>query len=156
MGAGRAFGHLWLNVHKWRYWVLLEFGYDPHFRNVDQCPIHKNEAGSKQYNTITVRNSFKVPLLEGHAATGERMSVSTVTDSNEDRIRNEKLPGFEVMFKADGHKKQEDLQRYADGLECPFRISVVTGPSGSYKEEDLLAMQDKWLEEWVPGRRWEG
>ena len=21
----------WLNVHKWRYWVFLVFGYDPHF-----------------------------------------------------------------------------------------------------------------------------
>ena len=48
------------------------------------------------------------------------------------------------------------MQKYADSLECPFKLSVVTGPSGSYKEEDLLAMQDKWLEDWGPGRRWEG
>jgi len=83
------------------------------------------------------------------------MSVTTVIDSNEDRIRHEQLPGFEVMFKANGKKKAGDLQKYADSLECPFKLSVVTGPSGSYKEEDLLAMQDKWLEDWVPGRRWE-
>ena len=124
-------------------WVSLEFGYDPPFRNVDQCPIHRNEAGSKVYKTISVKNAFKVPLLENHAATRERMSVSSVTDSDEDRIRNEQLPGFEVMFKAQGRKKEQDLQKYAADLGCPFKLSVVTGPSGSYKEEDLLAMQDK-------------
>ena len=146
----------WINTHKWRFWVKLEFGYDPDFRNLDQTPIHKNESGSKLYRTITVKNSFKVPLLEGHAATRERMSVSSVTDSNEDRIKHEQLPGFEVMFKANGHKKADELQTYADSLQCPFRISVVAGPSGSYKEEDLLTMQDKWLEPWGENRRWEG
>ena len=146
----------WINVHKWRYWVFLEFGYDPHFRNVDQMPIHKNESGSKMYRTISAKNGCKVPIHEGHAATRERMSVSTVTDSNEERILKEKLPGGEVMLKAEGQRKADKLQEYADSLECPFRLSVVTGPSGSYKEEDLLNMQDKWLEHWGPGRQWEG
>ena len=80
------------------------------------------------------------------------MSVSSVTDSNEHRIRHERLPGFEVMFKANGKTKAEELQTYADSLECPFKLSVVMGPSGSYKEEDLLAMQDKWFEPWGPGK----
>ena len=85
------------------------------------------------------------------------MSLTTVTDSNEHRIMEGKLPGFEIMFKADGRRLERDLQRYAEGLRCPFRLSVVTGPSGSYKEEDLLAMQDLWLEPWVEGKRkWEG
>ena len=146
----------WINTHKWRKWVFLEFGYDPDFRNVDQCPIHKNESGSKNYKTITCKNGATVPLCEGHAATRERMSVSSVTDSNEDRIKKKQLPGVEVMFEAEGKKKQADLQKYADDLKCPFKLSVVTGPSGSYKEEDLIAMQDKWLEDWGPGRRSEG
>ena len=145
----------WINTHKWRYWVYLKFGYDPHFRNVDQTPLHKNESGSKAYKTISSKNSYSVPLLENHAATRERMSVSTVTDSNEHRIKHEQLPGFEVMFKANGIKKQAELQTYAEGLALPFKLSVVTGPSGSYKEEDLLTMQDKFLEPWGPGRRWE-
>ena len=118
--------------------MYLEFGYDPHFRNVDQMPIHKNDPGSKQYKTITIRGSMNVPLIENHAATRERMSLSTVTDSNEYRIRHENLPGFEIMFKADGKKKEKDLQRFEDDLNMPFRISVVTSPSGSYNEEDLL------------------
>ena len=78
-----------------------------------------------------------------------------MTDSNEHCIKHEQLPGFEIMLTATGIKKPEELQRYADSLECPFKISVVTGPSGSYKEEDLIAMQDKWLENWGPDRRWE-
>ena len=83
------------------------------------------------------------------------MSVSTVTDSNEDRVRRE-VPGFEIMFKANGKKKQDELQAFADSLNPGHKLSVVTGPSGSYKEEDLIAMQNKWLEPWGPGRRWEG
>ena len=60
------------------------------------------------------------------------------------------------MFKAQGLAKQEKLQAYADSLKCPFKISVVTGLSGSYEEHDLLSMHDKWLEPLeAPGRRWE-
>jgi len=136
-------------------WVILEHGYDPDMRNVDQAPFHKNEAGSKTYGTVVMKGSHKVPLLEGHAATRERFSLSTVTDSNEDRIRNKELPGFEVMFKAAGKVKEKKLQEYAASLKRPFKLSVATGPSGSYKEHDLLTMQDKWLEPWGEGRRWE-
>ena len=85
----------------------LEFGYDPHFRNVGQTPLHKNESGSMVYKTILFRNASSIPLLENHAATRERMSASTVTDSNEHRIKHERLPGFEVMFKANGQKKRK-------------------------------------------------
>ena len=53
----------WINIHKWRYWVLLEFGYDPDFRNVDQTPLHKNESGSKLYKTITVKTVIKFHSL---------------------------------------------------------------------------------------------
>ena len=123
---------LWPNIHKWRFWVQLEFGYDPHFRNVDQTPLHKNESGSKVYKTISFKNAYSVPLLENHAAARERISVSSVTDSNEHRIRHERLPGFEVMFKAEGHKKQADLQKYADGLGCPCLLYTSPEPTRPY------------------------
>ena len=67
----------------------LVFGCDPHFRNVDQTPIHKNESGSKM--SIAVNNSMTVPLLEPHAATSERVSVTTVTNSHEHRINHNQL-----------------------------------------------------------------
>ena len=79
----------WVNIHKWCYWVKLEFGYDPLFRNVDQTPLHKNESGSKPYRTISLKNTYSVPLLGNPAATRGRMSVTTVTDSNEHHIRHE-------------------------------------------------------------------
>ena len=146
----------WINTAVIRRWVQLEFGYDPHFRNVDHTPFHRNAAGSKTCKAISAGVSMRVPLIEGHAATRERMSVSTVTDSNEHRIRRGELPGFEVMFKAEGRRKEAQLQQHAAALGCPFKLSVVTGQSGSYKEEDLLAMQDQWLKPWGPNRRWEG
>ena len=66
-----------------------------------------------------------------------------MTDSNEERIRTRELPGIEIMFKAQGKRKEAILQTYAKSLKPPFKLSVVTGPSGSYKEHDLLTMQDQ-------------
>ena len=99
----------WLNIHKLRCWIILEFGYDPDCRNVDQMPLHRNEAGSKCYGTIVLKNQDTVPLIENHASTRERYSLSTVTDSNEDRINSE-LPGFEIMFKAEGKQKEQSFR----------------------------------------------
>ena len=59
------------------------------------------------------------------------------------------------MFKAEGRIKEARLQTHLAGLELPYKASVVTGASGSYKETDLLEMQEKWLEDWGPGRQWE-
>ena len=66
-----------------------------------------------------------------------------MTDSNEDRMKNKELPGIEIMFKAQGTQKEQTLEEYADSLNLRFKFSVVTEPSGSYKEEDLFDMQDK-------------
>ena len=57
-----------------------------------------------------------------------------MTDSSEERIKSGKLPGFEAMFKATGNIKAKRLQEHADSLGAKFKISVVTGPSGSYRE----------------------
>ena len=86
-------------------------------------------TGTKLGVSATIQSQSKT-LLQfrslNHAATRERMSLSTVTDSNEDRIRNGQLQGFELMFKADGQKKQKDLQKYADSLvQHLFRYHMV-------------------------------
>ena len=57
------------------------------------------------------------------------------------------------MFKFAGSKKQAELQAHVDSKNLPFKVSVVTGPSGSYKEEDMIAFLEKWLEPWGPGRQ---
>ena len=77
--------------------------------------------------------------------------MDSVTDSSAERI-SEELPGFDLMFKAEGKVKEAKLQAYVREKGLPFKISVVTGPSGSYKEHDILNFLDKWLLPWGPGR----
>ena len=62
----------WIAAAKLRMLVLLTFGYDPEFRNVDQSPFHSNEAGSVECGTLALKGAPTVPLIEIHAATRER------------------------------------------------------------------------------------
>ena len=144
----------WLVFAKMRVIIKHHHGYEPNVRNADQSPFHENEAGSAECNTLALKGAPTVPLVENHAATRKRWSLNSVTDSCEERVRK-KLPGFEMMFKFDGSQKQAELQAYVDSKNLPFKVSVVTGPSGSYKEEDMIAFLEKWLEPWGPGREWE-
>ena len=59
------------------------------------------------------------------------------------------------MFKAEGKVKEGKLQAYVASKGLPFKVSVVTGPSGSYREHDILNFLEKWLLPWGPGREWE-
>ena len=68
---------------------------------VDQSPFHANEAGSKACNTLALQGAPIVPLLENHAATRERWSLNSITDSCEERVHRV-LPGFELMLKVEG------------------------------------------------------
>ena len=111
-------------------------------RNLDQSPYHMNEAGSQATNTIAMRGEPIVPLIEDHAATRERTSLNSVTDSNEERIKSGKLPGYELMFKAEGNIIAKRLQEHVDILGAKFKVSVVTEPSGSFRGEDILNFLD--------------
>ena len=121
---------------------------------MDQSPFHGNEAGSKACNTLALKGAPTVPLIENHAATRERWSLNSITDSDEERIK-QRLPGFQMMIKAEGHKLESRLQDYVAEKNLPFQVSVVTGPSGSYREHDILNFLDLHLDEWGPGSRWE-
>ena len=124
-------------------------------RNLDQSPFHGNEAGSAATNTLALKGAPIVPLIENHAATRERWSLNSVTDSNRDRILRQ-LPGFELMFKAQSEGSTvQNLKDHVASKNLAFKVSIVTGPSGSYKEHDMLNFLEKWLEPWGPGRRWE-
>ena len=72
----------------------------------------------------------------------ERLSLNSVTDSSNERI-NQELPGFELMFKAEGKIKEARLSAYAASKKVPFKVSVVTGPGGSYKQHDILNVLEK-------------
>ena len=78
-----------------------------------------------------------------------------MTDSNKERINSGELPGFECMFKATGNIKAQRLQDHVTLLSVPFKVSVVTGPSGSYREDDIIKFLEKWCEPWYKGRQWE-
>jgi len=144
----------WLSVHRVRKLIELQFGYDPNCKNVDQSPFYMNEAGSKETSTLALRGCPTVPLIEDHGGTRERISLNSITDSSEDRVRH-KLPGFELMFRAEGQNLQAKLEEYVFGKGLSFRVTVVTGPSGSYKEKDILIFLDRHLDKWRAGRRWE-
>ena len=59
------------------------------------------------------------------------------------------------MFKAAGNIKGKRLQEHVDILGAKFKVSVVTGPSGSYREGDMLRFLAKWWEPWSGTRKWE-
>ena len=139
---------------KIRKLILLTFGYDPACTNVDQSPFHKNEAGSKEYGTIALKGAPTIPLIENHAATRERWSLNSITKSDEQEVRR-RLPGFETMWKAEGKQVELQLQEYVFNKALPFTVTVVTGNSGSYKEEDIVAFLEKHLLPWTHDRRWE-
>ena len=56
-------------------------------------------------------------------------------------------PGFEMMFTAEGHKLEQKLQSYVYAKGLPFKVTVVTGPKGSYREEQLLNFLENHLEQ---------
>ena len=108
----------WITIYKLRKLILMEKGYDPQMRTLDQSPFHMNEAGSKVCGTIAMKGAPNIPLLENHGATRERWSLNSMTDSNKERINSGQLPGFEVMFKAAGNIKAQRLQDHANLLGC--------------------------------------
>ena len=101
----------WIVTAKLRTLVMLHFGYDPTFKNIDQSPSHQNEAGSQEWNTLTLSGQQTVPLIENHAATRGIRSLNTLTDPAEEQISNANMPGFEIMFKAEGKKWKPTCRR---------------------------------------------
>ena len=59
------------------------------------------------------------------------------------------------MLKFEGTVKELQLQQFLATKELPFKVSVVTGPSGSYREHDIRICLELWLEPWDTGRQWE-
>ena len=119
----------WLVKAKLTMLVKLHFGYEPDCRNVDQSPFHRNEAGSKGCNTLALKGAPTVPLIENHAATRERWSLNSVTDSSAERIRR-RLPGFEIMFKAEGKEVEAKTAgvRFLEG----FAVPIYRGDGGKW------------------------
>ena len=74
------------------------------------------------------------------------MRLHTLTDSGEDQISAHNMPGFEIMFKAEGKQVEAKLQAYVSKKKIlGMRVTVVTGPSGSYRENVILNVLEKHL-----------
>ena len=125
---------MWCNVMRVRELARRILGYDLAVDNVDQSPFHMNEAGSKDVGSLCLRGCGAVPLNEVHSATRARWTVNTMVRS--DVTPAGPLPPLEIMFKAEGSRLQSDLQQHIPRW-APW-LSVVTSPSGSYQEPDLL------------------
>ena len=80
-------------------------------------------------------------------------SLNSVTDSDEERIQMGNPPDYEAMFKAERNIVAKHLQDFVDHCGTTFKVSVVTGPCGSYREEDIWRFLDKWCEPWGPARQ---
>ena len=114
----------WIISYSLRKFEILAKGYDPARQNFDQSPFHMNEAGSKATGTIAMKGCPIIPLIENHAATRERWSLNSVTDSDQARITSGVLPGYEAMFKANGNIKAKRLHEHVDSFGASFKVSV--------------------------------
>ena len=130
----------WENCMRVRRAAQLCLGYDLAMDNVDQSPFHKNEAGSKDVCTLSLRGASTVPLIEGHAATRSRWSANTTTQSDYGQTEPEEehnCPPLECMFKADGHVLEAKLNKYIRGYGFNW-LSVSTSPKATYREEHVV------------------
>ena len=59
------------------------------------------------------------------------------------------------MFRYEGKDKESQLQAYVAAKNLPFKVSVVTGPSGPYKEHDIIHLLEKWLSPLGEDIRWD-
>ena len=125
---------LWCNIIRVRRLAILLLGYDLGIDNMDQSPFHMNEAGSKKVGSLCLRGCGVVPLTEVHSDTRERWTVNTMVRS--DFEAGNSLPPLEVMFKAEGGRMRAQLQQHIPTW-APW-LTVVTSPSASYQECDLL------------------
>lgn len=131
---------MWCNVIRVRRLAQHLLGYDPPVDNMDQSPFHMNEAGSQSCGTLSLRGCGVVPLNELHSATRSRWTANTLVRS--DFAPEQAPPPLELMFKNATYgptrsRLQEHIPAWAPWL------SVVTSPSGTYAEVELLEYMER-------------
>ena len=152
----------WVNSIRIREAARLLLGQDSmRMWNVDQCPFHVNEAGSKATGALAVRGAPTAPLKEGHAQTRRRWSVCTVVDSAaaEGTTRTavaaatpQGPPPLGLMFRAEGQRLAERLRAHIPRW-APW-LTIVMGPKCSYRESHLLDFFEAHLPLMEEGRDW--
>ena len=130
----------WENCIRVRRAAQKLLGYDLEMDNVDQSPFHKNEAGSKDCRTLSIRGAPDVPLIESHSATRSRWSANTTVTSDckaAVEAKDAYIPPLECMFKADGHILEAGLNSHINSFGFDW-LSVSTSPKATYREQHIL------------------
>ena len=61
-------------------------------------------------------------------------------------MSDDNMPGLEIMLKAEGKQVEAKLQAHVSNNRIlGMRVTVVTGPSGSYREHGILNFLEKHL-----------
>ena len=144
----------WVSLFRLRLFIVRSFGYEPLIQNFDQSPFHHNESGSQNKSTLAVRGSI-VPVVEGNSDIKSRWTANLTTQSVYPGSSCTPKPVCECMFKAerDGPVDQR-LQAFLRSRGFPSWFTVTVGPSGSYRESDIIIFLQRHLELWQEGRDW--
>ena len=137
----------WLNLIRVQRFALFVLARTLFILGIDEKPMHFNEAGSKNVRTLELVGAQSVPLKTKHADTRERCSVLTSVTDDPALASCFMRPPLEIMFKAKTNQRIRNLL-----LPRNRRISVTYGPSGSYREADIISYLGTHLEEWTPER----
>ncbi len=123
--------------------------------NFDQSPFHMNEAGSKNQRSLELRGKPERVLKEGHAATRERWTANAMTVSDTTICGAGRIPPLEIMFRVAGSGAvlNPRMRSYIPAWAAPW-LTVVTSPTGSYKESDVLTYLETVLPAKTPDRPW--
>ena len=140
---------MWCNVIRVRALAKATLKRDLDVEGIDQKGIHKNEVGSKNGKTLAFEGMQDVPLNENVAATRDRMSLMTLVRS---RVQNYWDIPIEIMFKSTA--KTPEAVRLFNGIVVPddMKVTLVTAPKGSYREEHVLGYLETWLDPWTTER----
>ena len=141
-------------MYRVRYYIKLATGHEPAIWNFDQTPYYQNEVGAQNKPTMAVRGST-VPVVENKSAAHARWTARLSCCSDLQLIQ-QRWPWCEAMYKAaeekQKYKQLQDASR-TSGFQSWF--SVTTAPKGTDRESDIIAMLERHLPLWGPGRRWE-
>lgn len=140
---------MWCNVIRVRALAKATLKRDLDVEGIDQKGIHKNEVGSKNGMTLAFEGMQDVPLNENVAATRDRLSLMTLVRSRVQKYWD--IP-IEIMFRSTA--KTADSVRLFNGIVLPddVKVTLVTAPKGSYREEHVLGYLESWLDPWTTER----
>ena len=106
---------------------------------------------------MTLMGQHTVPLIVNHAATLERWSLNSRMDVVEEQISDDNMPGFEIMFKAEGEQVEAKLQAYVSKKKI-LGMRVIIRGNGA---ERLIPrrrhsnLPGETFAPWGPACRWE-